>query len=72
MLFTSCRSRINNTQVCDAQYVDGVIPMYSFIENSNNNSKTLGYYGNIAEMNQLLLIMTQLLIFLKLILLMIC
>ena len=34
--FTSCISRINNTQVDDAQYIDVVMPMYNLIEYSNN------------------------------------
>ena len=34
--FTSCINRINNMQVDDAQYIDVVMPMYNFIEYSNN------------------------------------
>ena len=37
---TSCISRINNTQVDDAQCIDVVMPMYNLIEYSNNYSKT--------------------------------
>ena len=40
--FTSCISRINNTQVDDAQYIDGVMPMHNLLEYSNNYSKTFG------------------------------
>ena len=42
MSFTSCISRINNTQVDDAQYIDVVMPMYNIIEYSDNYSKTSG------------------------------
>ena len=30
--FTKCISRINNTQVGDAQYIDVVMPVYNLIE----------------------------------------
>ena len=40
--FTTCISRINNTQVDDAQYIDVVMPMYNLIEYKENNSKTSG------------------------------
>ena len=40
--FTSCISRINNTQIVDAQYIDVVMPIYNLIEYSNNYSKTSG------------------------------
>ena len=40
--FTSCISRIDNTQIDDAQYIDVVMPMYDLIEYSNNYSKTSG------------------------------
>ena len=45
-LFTSCISRINNTQIDDAQYIDVVMPMYNLIEH-------LEFYFNIVEMYQL-------------------
>ena len=38
--FTSCISRINNTQIDDAQYIDVV--MHNLIEYSDNYSKTSG------------------------------
>ena len=38
--FTSCISRINNTQVDDAQYIDVVMPIYISIECSDNYLKT--------------------------------
>ena len=34
--FTSCIIRINNTQVDDAQYIDVVMIMHSFIEYNDN------------------------------------
>ena len=40
--FTSCISRINNTQIDDAQYIDVVMPMYNLIEYSDTYSKTCG------------------------------
>ena len=40
--FTNCLSKINNTQIDDAEYIDIVMPMYSLIEYSNNYSKTSG------------------------------
>ena len=42
MPFTSCISisRINNTQIDDAQYIDIVMPMYNLIEYSDNYLKT--------------------------------
>ena len=38
--FTSCISRINNTHVDYAQYIDVVIPMYNLIEYGGKYSKT--------------------------------
>ena len=40
--FTDCIIRINNTPVHDAKYIDIVVPMYNFIEYSDNLSKTSG------------------------------
>ena len=40
--FSSCKTKINNTQIDDAGYIDIVIPMYKLIEYSNNYSKTSG------------------------------
>ena len=34
--FTSCISRVNYTQLDDAQYIDAVMPMYNLIEYSDN------------------------------------
>ena len=41
-LFTSCISRINNIDIDTAQDIDIVMPMYNFIEYSDNYSKTSG------------------------------
>ena len=40
--FANCISKINNTDVDNAKYVDIVTPMYNLIEYSNNYSKTSG------------------------------
>ena len=40
--FTNCLSKINNTQIENAEYIDIVMPMYSLIEYSDNYSKTSG------------------------------
>ena len=40
--FTKCISRINNTDIDNAQDIDIVMPMYNLIECSDNYSKTSG------------------------------
>ena len=40
--FTSCISRINITQIDNAQYIDVVMPMYNLVEYIDNYSKTSG------------------------------
>ena len=40
--FTKCISRINNTQVDDADNIDVVMSIYNLIEYSDNYSKTSG------------------------------
>ena len=40
--FTSCISKINNTQINNAEYIDIVMPMYNLIEYCDNYSKTSG------------------------------
>ena len=40
--FTKCISKINNSQIDDAEYIDIVMPMYNLIEYSDNYSKTCG------------------------------
>ena len=42
VLFTTCISKINNTQIHNAEYTDVVMPMYNLIEYSNNYSRTSG------------------------------
>ena len=38
--FTNCISKINKTQIDNAEYIDIVMPMYNLIEYSDNYSKT--------------------------------
>ena len=40
--FTNCISKINNTQIDNAEYTDIVMPMYNLIEQNDNYSKTSG------------------------------
>ena len=40
--FTKCISRVNNTDIDNAQDIDIVMPMYNWIEYRNNYSKTSG------------------------------
>ena len=40
--FTNCISKINNTKIDNAGYIDIVMPLYSWIEYSDNYSKTSG------------------------------
>ena len=40
--FTRCISKINNTEIDNAQYIDTAMPMYNLIEYSDNYSKTSG------------------------------
>ena len=40
--FTNCISKINNTQIDNAEHIDIVMPMYNLIEYSDNYSKTSG------------------------------
>ena len=40
--FTNCISKINNTQIDNAEYIDIVMPMYNLIEYSDNYSKICG------------------------------
>ena len=53
--FTKCISRINNTDIDNAHDIDIVMPMYNFIEYSDNYSKTSGslwqYYNDIPNNN---------------------
>ena len=62
--FTNCISKINNTQIDNAEYIDIVTPMYNLIEYGDNYSKTSQSFqqyckeipavnnaGNIADFN---------------------
>ena len=40
--FTNCISKINSTQIDNAEYIDIVMPMYNLLEYSDNYSKTSG------------------------------
>ena len=40
--FTNCISKINNSEMDNAEYIDIVMPMYNLIEYSDNYSKTSG------------------------------
>ena len=40
--FPNCISKINNTQIDNSEYIDIVMPMYNFIDYSDNHSKTSG------------------------------
>ena len=40
--FINCISKINNTQIDNAEYIDIVMAMYNLIEYSDNYSKTSG------------------------------
>ena len=40
--FTNCISKIYNTQIDNAEYIDILMPMYNLIEHSDNYSKTSG------------------------------
>ena len=47
--FTNCISKINNTQIDNAEYIDIVMPMYNLIEYSNNYSKTSGSLWQLCK-----------------------
>ena len=47
--FTNCISKINNTQIDNAEYIDIVMPMYNLIEYSDNYSQTSGSLCNIVK-----------------------
>ena len=53
--FTNYISEINNAQVDKAKDIDIVMPMYNLIEYSNNYAKNQEVYGNILEMNQMII-----------------
>ena len=67
--FTDCISKINNTQINNAKYIDVVMSMYDLIEYSDNYSKTSGslwqyYWDKSAQW----LILAMLIIFLVIVL----
>ena len=47
--FTNCISKINNSQIHNAEYIDIVMPMYNLIEFGDNYSKTSGSLGNVVK-----------------------
>ena len=53
--FTNCISKINNTEIDNAQYIDIVMSMYNLIEYNDNYSKTSGslqqYFKDILAVN---------------------
>ena len=53
--FTNCISKINNTDIDNAKYIDIVMPMCNLMEYSDNYSKTSGslwqYYKDIPAVN---------------------
>ena len=54
-VFANCITKINNTQIDNAEYIDIVMPMYNLTEYSDNYSKTSEslwqYYKDIAAVN---------------------
>ena len=71
---TNCRSKINNTQIDNAEYIDIVMSMHNLIEYSDNYSKTSGslwkYCKEIpaADNNDILLLLMKLMLVIHLIL----
>ena len=52
--FTKCISRINGTDVDNAQDIDIVMPMYNLIEYSDNYSKTSGSLWQYYKVSQII------------------
>ena len=52
--FTKCISRIDNTDIDNAQDIDIVMPVYDLIEYSDNYKKHLVVYGNTTKMNPMI------------------
>ena len=54
--FTNCVSKINNTKIDNAEYIDIAVPMYNLIEYSDNYSKASGslwqYWKEIPAVNK--------------------
>ena len=54
-LFINCISEINNTQIDNGKDIDIVMPMYNLRKYSDNYAKHQEVYGNILEMNQMMI-----------------
>ena len=61
--FTSCITKINNTQIDYAEYIDIVMPMYNLIEFSDNYSKRSGslwqYCKEIPAVDNVVILMVE-------------
>ena len=53
--FINCISEINNTQIDNGKDIDIVMPMYNLRKYSDNYAKHQEVYGNILEMNQMMI-----------------
>ena len=53
--FINCSSKMNNIKTDNGKNLDIVIPMYIFIEYSNNYAKKQEVYGNILETNLIMI-----------------
>ena len=53
--FTKCITKIDETTIDDAKYLDLVMPMYNLIECSSNILKQQKAYGFIQKMKQIIL-----------------
>ena len=71
MPFTSCISRINNTQVDDAQHNDVVMPKYNLIQYSDNYSKIFEVLWQYYRDETASMIMVKLLILMRIMLILI-
>ena len=64
--FTSCITKINNTQIDYAEYIDIVMPMYNLIEFSDNYSKRSGslwqYCKEIPAVDNVVILMVEMLL----------
>ena len=61
--FTSCITKINNTQIDYAEYIDIVMPIYNLIEFSDNYSKRSGslwqYCKEIPAVDNVVILMVE-------------
>ena len=64
--FTSCITKINNTQIDYAEYIDIVMPIYNLIEFSDNYSKRSGslwqYCKEIPAVDNVVILMVEMLL----------